>query len=158
MSETAQYKLSHLHALAILEYAQGWDLSAAYEQIWTIVAGKRVSLENIETDEFRAELSLIPPELFEEALVDFLEIAREKLDMIPVEIITAVPLSEDQLYRLQIEIIQKVHRQLDVTVTVDPSLLGGIRILVDNSVVDYSVKRKLQDIKQAIYEGVYQGQ
>jgi len=158
MSETAQYKPSHLHALAVLEYAQEWDLSEAYGQIWTIVAGNRISLENIEAESFRRELSMIPPDLFEETLRDFLEIARIKLDMVPVEIITAAPLSDDQLYRLQLEIIQKVHRQLDVKVTVDPSLLGGLRILVDNSVVDYSVKRKLNDIKQAIYEGVYQEQ
>ena len=156
MSEAYNSGLIHLHALAVLEYAEFSGLSNMYDQISTLVSGKSVRKDDLEPEELRQVVSQVAPEDLEAVFKDFLEIARQKLDVTPVEIISAVPLSEEQLSRLQGLLIRKTRKQLDITTTIDPTLLGGVRVLVDNSVIDCSVKRKLLDIKQAIYEGVYQ--
>ena len=155
-SEARHSGLIHLHALAVLEYAEITGLSDVYDQVSTLVAGNLVRPENLASDTFRELVSSVAPEDLEEVLKDFLVIARDKLDITPVEIISAVPLRDDQLYRLQNKLIRKTSKQLEITTIIDPTLLGGVRVLVGNSVIDCSVKRKLLDIKQAIYEGVYQ--
>jgi F-type H+-transporting ATPase subunit delta len=77
------------------------------------------------------------------------------MHLVPVEVISAVPLTEQQLYDIEVRLIRMTRKQLDIRTTVDPSLLGGLRIIVDNTVIDQSIKRKLSDLKKAVYEGVY---
>ena len=148
--------LIHLRALAVLEYGEATGLSDVYDHISTLVTGNLVKPENLEPEGLRELLAPVAPADLEAVLVDFLETARDKLDITPVEIISAKPLSDEQLGRLQQRLIRMTRKQLDITSTIDPSLLGGVRVLVDDAVIDCSVKRKLLDIKQAIYEGVYQ--
>ena len=71
------------------------------------------------------------------------------------EIISAVPLTGEQLYRLEVKLIRLLRKPIDISTTVDPSLLGGLRVIVDDMVIDHSVKRRLIDMKQAVYQGVY---
>lgn len=152
----AEFKLTHLHALALLEFAESQGLSEVYQQVWLLVLSKKVKAENAGTPELKNILLQIPPDELEDVVMQFLDIARNKMESLPVEIISAMPLTKEQLYRLQVKLIQVMRKQLEIVTTVDPTLLGGIRILVDNAVIDYSVKRRLLDIKQAIYEEVYQ--
>jgi len=148
--------LNRLHALAILEYAERRSLSDVYQRVWTLVSSGQVKVENVESGELRRILEHIPPGELEDVLKTFLELARGKMKALPVEIISAVPLTQEQLYKLQVRLIRLLRKQLDVTTSVDPSLLGGVRILVENAVIDYSVKRRLSDLKEVIYKGVYQ--
>ncbi|MCL1848646.1 MAG: ATP synthase F1 subunit delta [Clostridiales bacterium] len=156
MEEGKGISLIHLHALALLEYADTRELSDVFEQIWLLVWGKDVRAEKAETPELREVLALLPPEDLEAVLVEFLKLAHERMDAVPVEVISAQTLSQEQIARLQVKLIQTVRKQVEITNSVDPTLLGGFRILVEDSVIDFSVKRKLMDARQAIYEGVYQ--
>ncbi|MCL2165770.1 MAG: ATP synthase F1 subunit delta [Clostridiales bacterium] len=146
----------HLHALSLLEYAERKGLTDVYQRIWALSRSGRVQAENAHTEELKELLQAVPEEDLENVLKHFLDIARGKMESLPVEIISAVPLSREQLYKIQVNLIRNLRKQLSVTTTVDPSLLGGIRIIVENAVIDHSVKRRLSDMKEAIYEGVYQ--
>jgi len=71
-----------------------------------------------------------------------------------VEVYSAVPLSESQLKALEKKLARMFSMQLNITAEVDPSLLGGIRVVVDGTVLDDTIRRKLADMKRSIYEGM----
>ena len=79
-------------------------------------------------------------------------------DVLDVEVISAVPLTMEQLARLERKLILMFRKQLSITASVDPSILGGLKVIADNTVLDDSIRRKLIDMKARIYKGVYAGQ
>jgi len=72
-----------------------------------------------------------------------------------VEVITAVPLTVRQLQQIEVRLIRMLKSHVNLKLTVDPDLLGGVRIVTDRIVIDDSIKRKLFDMKQSITEKVF---
>ena len=66
------------------------------------------------------------------------------------EIASAFALSDAQLAELVGVLEKKFGRKLNPTVTVDPSLIGGVRVLVGDEVLDTSVRAKLQQMHAAL--------
>ena len=71
-----------------------------------------------------------------------------------VEVYSAVPLSQEQLRALEIKLARMLGRRADIAAQVDPSLLGGVRVVAGDTVYDDTIKRKLSDMKRSIYEGM----
>ncbi len=63
---------------------------------------------------------------------------------------SAFDLSPDQVGALVATLEKKFGRKLNPTVTVDPSLIGGVRVLVGDEVLDTSVRAKLQQMHAAL--------
>ncbi|MGI6402944.1 MAG: ATP synthase F1 subunit delta [Oscillospiraceae bacterium] len=149
-----QLKLARRYALALLSFAQDRGLPLIYRQALSLTLEGNPTIEKapVPLSEF---LHAVPPQEVEQVLSIFLELARKEMHLVPVEVISAVPLTEQQLYDIEVRLIRMTRKQLDIRTTVDPSLLGGLRIIVDNTVIDQSIKRKLSDLKKAVYEGVY---
>jgi len=63
---------------------------------------------------------------------------------------SAFDLSADQLDQLAATLQKKFGRKLNPTVTVDPSLIGGVRVVVGDEVLDTSVRAKLQQMHSAL--------
>ncbi|MBR5454144.1 MAG: ATP synthase F1 subunit delta [Clostridia bacterium] len=65
-------------------------------------------------------------------------------------VISAIPLTDDQLDRIR----EKLEAQSGFSVTVinetDPKLIGGVVIEMDDKVIDGSIKRRLQEVKEVI--------
>ena len=59
------------------------------------------------------------------------------------EVRSAVALSEDQVARLAASLKQATGKDVDVRVTVDPSVLGGIVTTIGDTVIDGSVRSRL---------------
>lgn len=71
-----------------------------------------------------------------------------------VELVSAVPLSEE----LEGRIVQMIHSQidassLDITKSIDPDLLGGFVIKIDDKVFDTSLHSKISALKREILAG-----
>ena len=66
------------------------------------------------------------------------------------EIISAFELSPTQVSELAATLEKKFGRKLHPTVTVDSSLIGGVRIVVGDQVLDTSVRAKLQQMHNAL--------
>ena len=64
-----------------------------------------------------------------------------------VAVRAAVPLSPDQVTKLEATLKSKLNATPVVTVTVDPDLLGGLVVRVGDTVYDTSVKTKLDDLR-----------
>ena len=65
-------------------------------------------------------------------------------------IFSAFEISGDQLAQLVAVLEKKFGRKLNPTVTVDPSLIGGVRVVVGDEVLDTSVRAKLQQMQVAL--------
>ena len=66
------------------------------------------------------------------------------------DIFSAFEISGDQLAQLVATLEKKFGRKLNPTVTVDPSLIGGVRVVVGDEVLDTSVRAKLQQMHVAL--------
>ena len=63
---------------------------------------------------------------------------------------SAFDMSADQLNTLVATLEKKFGRKLNPTVEIDPSLIGGVRVVVGDEVLDTSVRAKLQQMHNAL--------
>lgn len=63
---------------------------------------------------------------------------------------SAIDLTDDQKTRLASALQKAVGRPVDVRVVVDPAVLGGLVAQVGDTVIDGSVRRRIDLLKQAI--------
>ncbi len=63
---------------------------------------------------------------------------------------SAFELSHEQVAQLLSSLETKFGRKLNPTVSVDPSLIGGVRVVVGDEVLDTSVRAKLQQMHVAL--------
>jgi F-type H+-transporting ATPase subunit delta len=66
------------------------------------------------------------------------------------EVRSAVPLTDDQRTRLAKALGKATGKDVEVKVVVDPSVLGGIVAQVGDTVIDGSVRRRLDQLKSAL--------
>ena len=139
---------------ALLEYANERGLERIYRQAQLFVS-EEISIEDA-PEALRRLLERLSGDREDvlPMLYAFMEAARKKMNLAEAEVYTAVPLTAVQLKGLEEKLVRMFHRQLNITATVDPSLLGGVRVIVDNTVLDDTIHRKLTDMKRSIYEGM----
>jgi len=62
----------------------------------------------------------------------------------------ARPLPESLRARLETAMQRRERKQIELHVELDPALLGGVRIALDHRVVDGSVQRQLEELRQRL--------
>ena len=78
----------------------------------------------------------------------FADIVRRELAMAEVEVRVPRPLSPDKQALLQRAIEAWVGRRVHLTVVVDESVIGGVRVQVNGQVVDNTLKSQLESIEE----------
>ncbi len=63
---------------------------------------------------------------------------------------SAFPLDAAALADLQASLDKRFGRRLNLTVAVEPELIGGVRVVVGDEVLDTSVKARLEQMKAAL--------
>ncbi len=66
------------------------------------------------------------------------------------EVRSAVPLSEEQTKRLEDALTAKVGRPVTVRVTIDPTVVGGLVTQIDDTVIDGSVRSRLNQMRETL--------
>jgi F-type H+-transporting ATPase subunit delta len=83
------------------------------------------------------------------AIVDrFVELAVAERNHEVAEVRTAIPLDDEQTRRLAEALGQATGKQVEVKVIIDPSVLGGIVARVGDTVIDGSVRSRLERLKE----------
>ena len=59
-------------------------------------------------------------------------------------------LTKEEAEKLQNRLEARFHRKMDMVCTVDPALIGGIRVETEGRVLDGSLKARLQEIKEVM--------
>ena len=63
---------------------------------------------------------------------------------------TAVALTADQQTRLEAALVKATGKQVNLKVVVDPSVLGGIVATVGDTVIDGSVRTRIEQLKSRL--------
>lgn len=88
--------------------------------------------------------------LLPEICAQFLQLKDDADGVAKARIESAFPLSDDQLAELTGALERRFGRRIDATVDVDPTLIGGARITVGDTVVDATVQAQLQAMAQQL--------
>jgi len=84
------------------------------------------------------------------ALGEFVRMANNFNRKTVAHVTTATPLTEAQTQQVKSDLSAKLGKQIELTIDVDPSLIGGVMINVDGLLIDQSVKNQLAKLASAI--------
>jgi F-type H+-transporting ATPase subunit delta len=74
----------------------------------------------------------------------------EENKLLPVHITSAVELDDKVVKQLGERISEQTDRKVDMSADVDPDILGGIVVRVGNSVLDASVRNRLEQLRRQV--------
>jgi F-type H+-transporting ATPase subunit delta len=77
----------------------------------------------------------------------------EANDLLPVQITSAVALDESVSRRIGDEIGRQTGKQVQLTSTVDADVIGGIVLRVGNSILDASIRNRLETLRKQVAKG-----
>ena len=80
----------------------------------------------------------------------FVELKNEHEGVQEAEIASAFPLDNATLTNLKADLENRFKTRLNVTVSLDPELIGGVRIAIGDEVIDASVRGKLANMAAAL--------
>jgi len=174
MAELATIARPYAEALfevsrADLPATQGWldpiAAAAGNPQLLQLAANPKVSAEQV----FKLVTSVLPQPLPERganflravigndrlaALPDvarqFRELANAQSGRSDAHIHSAFPIAAAELAQLKAVLEKRFGRKLETQVHVEPELIGGVRVVVGDEVLDTSVKARLQQMKSAL--------
>lgn len=85
-----------------------------------------------------------------EIVKEYSHLVREKLGIEESFLKSALPLSEEQYQTLKSKLEQYTGKKMELEVAVDPKLLGGGVLKMNNHLLDFSVKGKLARLKEEL--------
>jgi F-type H+-transporting ATPase subunit delta len=88
-----------------------------------------------------------------ESAVEQFQVAR---GMVTVSVITAAPINNDLQQRIRQALSDKLHRQVELKVSVDADILGGLIVRVGDTVFDGSIANQLQQLRTDAVERTYE--
>lgn len=74
----------------------------------------------------------------------------EEHKQLAVHVTSAVELGDERIAQLGDDIGQKTGREVTITSTVDPDIIGGIVLRVGNSILDASVRNRLDHLRREV--------
>ncbi|MGD8376315.1 MAG: ATP synthase F1 subunit delta [Acidobacteriota bacterium] len=86
--------------------------------------------------------------LMEEVAEEFSEIAQERLGVVDAEVVSAKPLSEELRTRTVRSLGRLTGREVRARFRTDPSVLGGIRTRVGDTIYDGSLRGRIDRLRE----------
>jgi F-type H+-transporting ATPase subunit delta len=70
--------------------------------------------------------------------------------LLPVEVTSAIELSPETVDQIGKRIGEQTDRRVELTTTVDPDILGGLVLRVGNSILDASIRNRLEQVRRQV--------
>ena len=83
----------------------------------------------------------------EDILQAFNTLCNESRDIVEGLIYTAFPLEEKTLLQIKKKISQIENREVDLITRIDPSLIGGVKVVINSHVYDGSIKNQIEKMQ-----------
>ncbi len=87
------------------------------------------------------------------ALDYLVELAAAERGRRVAEVRVAVPLTADERERLVEALTRIVRRQVELRVQIDPSVIGGVKVEVGNTIIDGTVRHRLDQLSESLLLG-----
>jgi F-type H+-transporting ATPase subunit delta len=75
---------------------------------------------------------------------------RKENRLLPVQVTSAVELDDATVKHIGDRIAEQTSRRIDLSSSVDPEILGGIVVRVGNSVLDASIRNRLEKLRKQV--------
>ena len=83
----------------------------------------------------------------EDILEAFNSLCNENQDIVEGLIYSAFPLEESTLQKIKNKISQIENHEVDLITRIDPSLIGGVKVVINSHVYDGSIKNQLEKMQ-----------
>jgi ATP synthase F1 delta subunit len=83
----------------------------------------------------------------------FEQLWEEENRTLPVEITSAIELDEGTTESLARQIAERADRRVKLATRVDPEILGGLVVRVGNSILDASIRNRLEQLRRQVAQG-----
>jgi F-type H+-transporting ATPase subunit delta len=77
----------------------------------------------------------------------------EENKLLPVSVTSAIELDENTVQQIGDAIGKQTGRRIELTSEVDPDILGGIVLRVGNSILDASIRNRLEKLRKQVVKG-----
>ncbi|OGC79728.1 MAG: ATP synthase F1 subunit delta [candidate division Zixibacteria bacterium RBG_16_43_9] len=78
------------------------------------------------------------------------QLLKEKEGLVEAQVITASPLDEGLSVSLKEKMEKKTGKKVSLTYKVEPEIIGGIRVIVGNQIIDHSIRTELDKLRESL--------
>ncbi|MBQ0139244.1 MAG: F0F1 ATP synthase subunit delta [Kurthia sp.] len=118
-----------------------------YELISSIFAGA----QPIIVDAFKVLLDKKRINETVSVIDSFIQIANDESGVADATVLSTEALTEDELNRISTTFAKKVGKNsLNITNEIDPSIMGGIKLIIGNQIYDNTIVSKLNGLRRAL--------
>ena len=89
-------------------------------------------------------------ESFNRIAREYQKLVDEHLGMSSGTVVSAVPLTEDQVNSFEEKTGKLLKKNIKLTNKIEPSILGGVKVFIEGKVIDASIRKQLQDLEGRI--------
>lgn len=86
---------------------------------------------------------------------EYIRLANDARGIVAAEVTSAVELTEDESVKLKAKLAQQTGKRVEISVTVDPSIIGGLIVRIGDTVMDGSIAGHLRTIKDNFINAHY---
>jgi F-type H+-transporting ATPase subunit delta len=87
---------------------------------------------------------------FELIYKEYEEMADESRNIKKAELISAMPVSDDDLKTLSDTLSRSTGKTIQLQLVIDPAIIGGVKIRMGDKIIDASVAKKLEMLKKSL--------
>jgi F-type H+-transporting ATPase subunit delta len=84
---------------------------------------------------------------------DYEELWRQANKLLPVQVTTAIELDDEIVKSLGDKISEQTGQKVDLTASVQPDIIGGLVLRVGNSILDASIRNRLEQLRRQVARG-----
>jgi ATP synthase F1 delta subunit len=84
---------------------------------------------------------------------DYEALWRDENKLLSVQVTSAIELDDEIVKNLGDRIAEQTDRKIDLTTKVEPDILGGIVLQVGNSILDASIRNRLEQLRRQVARG-----
>lgn len=81
---------------------------------------------------------------------DYVRIKYSHGEAIEVLLRTSYPLELELIQKIKIKLGEKFGKKINLFLELDPDLLGGVQVRIGNTIIDGSVRRRLEELKEKL--------
>jgi F-type H+-transporting ATPase subunit delta len=80
----------------------------------------------------------------------FEELWQDENRLLPVQVTSAIELDDETIENIKERIAEQTDRKIELTTEVDPDIVGGIVLRVGNSILDASIRNRLEQVRRQL--------
>ena len=72
--------------------------------------------------------------------------------ILDIEAVTAVPMKDSSIEKLKLVLKDKFNKEINLSNSVEPSIIGGVLLKMDSKVIDSTLQSQLKEMETLIRE------